>query len=70
MRGMVEEDWVIPVMSEEPFPPSVLDINVGLVEPIVELNVASVVDACVDCPSGIELVEFELAFVELFVDAF
>ncbi|MCI39716.1 hypothetical protein A2U01_0060948, partial [Trifolium medium] len=51
-------------MAEEPFPPSILEINVGPVDPMVELNVASVVDACVGCPSGIKLVEFELAFVE------
>ncbi|MCI50456.1 hypothetical protein A2U01_0071700 [Trifolium medium] len=69
MGGVVEEDWVIPVMAEL-FPPSVLEINVGPVDPIVELNIASEVDACVGCPSGIKLVEFELALVELLVDAF
>ncbi|MCI89647.1 hypothetical protein A2U01_0110936, partial [Trifolium medium] len=48
---MVEEAIVIPVMVEEPFPPTVLKTNAGPVDPMFALALALLVDACVGCPS-------------------
>ncbi|MCI58342.1 hypothetical protein A2U01_0079597, partial [Trifolium medium] len=41
---MVEDAMIIPVMAEEPFPPTVLMIDVGAVDPMLALALALLVD--------------------------
>ncbi|MCH79897.1 hypothetical protein A2U01_0000658, partial [Trifolium medium] len=59
---MVEEAIVTHVMEEDTFPPIVLRVNTGPVDPLFAL--ALLVDTRVGCPSPFEGLELELLFVD------